>query len=511
MIDVSPFQMETVTGILRRHVPDCEVRAFGSRATWTAKDYSDLDLAVVGKEKLSSKILFALKEDFQESNLPFRVDVLDWNSISKEFRKVIEKNYEVVQKIKGNKQTQISGIPEGWNFVALRNVAKVNEKTIGREYAFDYIEYIDIASVDKGRLLATQKISRNEAPSRAQRIVRDNDILLSTVRPNLKHFAFIQKAEPSLIASTGFAVISAREIDPGYLYYYLTTDKYTNFLVAIADSHTSTYPAFNPDVLENSEIPVPSNAGEQRAIAKILSDLDAKIELNHQMNKTLEQIAQAIFKRWFVDFEFPGYEKTKFVDGLPEGWGVSKISDLVQVLSGFAFKSSGFADDGRYRLVTIKNVQDGYFEGAMTDGLSMLPDKMPEHCKLQNGDILLSLTGNVGRICLVVGENYLLNQRVAKLSPINKIDYGFIYLLFREDKMLTMLENLSSGTAQQNLSPIKAAQISITIPARVVMEQFGKIVNPMFEMILDNLSQNISLSQIRDSLLPRLMSGKIRV
>ena len=96
MIDVTPEQLKTIQKILNQHVPDCEVRAFGSRVTGTAKDYSDLDLAIVGKTKLPDKILYALKDDFEESDIPFRVDVLDWNAISKEFQKVVEKKYEVV-------------------------------------------------------------------------------------------------------------------------------------------------------------------------------------------------------------------------------------------------------------------------------------------------------------------------------------------------------------------------------------------------------------------------------
>lgn len=98
MIDVLPHYLEIVLKILQKHVPECEVRAFGSRITRTVKPYSDLDLAVVGKEKLANKTLYALKDDFEESDLPFRVDVLDWCSISKEFREVIEKNFLVIQK-----------------------------------------------------------------------------------------------------------------------------------------------------------------------------------------------------------------------------------------------------------------------------------------------------------------------------------------------------------------------------------------------------------------------------
>ena len=98
MIDVNPNHLETVTRILAGQVPECEVRAFGSRVTWTAKDYSDLDLVVVGERALEPDALRRLKEAFEESDLPFRVEVLDWHAISPAFQKVIEKKYEVVQK-----------------------------------------------------------------------------------------------------------------------------------------------------------------------------------------------------------------------------------------------------------------------------------------------------------------------------------------------------------------------------------------------------------------------------
>ena len=97
MIDVSPNHIETVLGILARHVPECEARIFGSRFSGTAKRYSDLDIALVGREKLDWRVMAAIKEEFQESELPFRVDILDWNNTSAEFRKVIEESgYKVM-------------------------------------------------------------------------------------------------------------------------------------------------------------------------------------------------------------------------------------------------------------------------------------------------------------------------------------------------------------------------------------------------------------------------------
>jgi len=97
MIDLASHQLETVRAILARHVPDCEVRAFGSRVSGPPKNYSDLDLAVVAAGKLNPDALRHLKEAFEESDLPFRVDVLDWHDVSPEFQAVIAKDYEVVQ------------------------------------------------------------------------------------------------------------------------------------------------------------------------------------------------------------------------------------------------------------------------------------------------------------------------------------------------------------------------------------------------------------------------------
>jgi type I restriction enzyme S subunit len=129
MIDITPIHLETIKRILAEHVPDCEVRAFGSRVTWTAKDYSDLDLAVVGVRALDPEALRRLKEAFEESNLPFRVDVLDWHAISNNFRKVIEKNFEVIQS--SAKRSQ--GMAGEWLMMTLReaNIALIDCFEVG--------------------------------------------------------------------------------------------------------------------------------------------------------------------------------------------------------------------------------------------------------------------------------------------------------------------------------------------------------------------------------------------
>jgi len=136
---------------------------------------------------------------------------------------------------------------------------------------------------------------------------------------------------------------------------------------------------------------------------------------------------------------------------------------------------------------------------------------MPDYCNLETGDILLSLTGNVGRVCHVIGENYFLNQRVAKLQAKEKSDYGFVYTMFRQNSMIGLLESISAGTAQQNLSPIKTADLEIIIPSRKILDEFANTINPMIDKMLDNKLQIQSLARSRDALLPRLMSGEVRV
>ena len=97
MIDIAPQHLEIIKGILKKHIPDCQVRIFGSRINGAAKKYSDLDLVIIGKTKVPKKIIYLLREDFQESDLPFRVEIMDWQAISEDFRKIIQKQYEVIQ------------------------------------------------------------------------------------------------------------------------------------------------------------------------------------------------------------------------------------------------------------------------------------------------------------------------------------------------------------------------------------------------------------------------------
>ena len=246
----------------------------------------------------------------------------------------------------------------------------------------------------------------------------------------------------------------------------------------------------------------------QKEIAIILSRYDSLIENYQKQIKLLEEAAQRFYKEWFVDLHFPGHENTKIIDGVPEGWEKKKIKDFVELQNGYAFKSSTFEEGCPYKIVTIKNVKDGVFECENVSTIRTVPEKMPNHCFLKDGDILLSLTGNVGRVCMVIGENYLLNQRVAKL----KTDYpAFTYSLFRSHEMFITVCNLANGAAQQNVSPLRIGDINIVMANDELMKKFEGGAGVYVDEIIKHHHQIRFLTEARDRLLPKLMSGEIKV
>lgn len=298
-------------------------------------------------------------------------------------------------------------------------------------------------------------------------------------------------------------IIDNKVADYEYVYYYLCT-LYSKF---VSLKNGGAQPNLNAKIIKGIEIILPTIETQQR-IATILSRYDSLIENYQKQIKLLEEAAQRLYKEWFVDLRFPGYENTPVVDGVPEGWEKKKINSIIELQSGFAFKSLSFDDDGIYKIVTIKNVKDGVFDGNNVSRIVSIPDNMPKHCALVNGDILLSLTGNVGRICIVNGEDYLLNQRVAKLKTDFK---AYTYCLFRSRDMFIEVNNLANGAAQQNVSPLRIGEMKILLPNNDMLQKFESISSKLFTRIISINSQIRLLTEARDRLLPKLMSGEIEV
>lgn len=246
----------------------------------------------------------------------------------------------------------------------------------------------------------------------------------------------------------------------------------------------------------------------QDKVVSILSVYDELIETNNKRINTLEQMAENLYKEWFVRFRFPGHKTAEFENGIPKTWDKKKISDIVEFLNGFAFKSEDYDDEGEYIVITIKNVQDGKLDMSSIERICTIPYGMPDYCILSKGDILMSLTGNVGRVCIVSENNCLLNQRVCKI--VSQYPY-YVFVFFKQEVIFQTLCNIAYGTAQLNLSPILAGKIKVFFPSVGLMKQYNDIVAPFYNEIQRLNEQNQSLVKQRDLLLPRLMSGKLEV
>jgi len=338
----------------------------------------------------------------------------------------------------------------------------------------------------------TKRVNKSEYLKHSKPI--NERTLLLGINGTIGNVAYY-KNEKCMLGKSACYINVNDETDLQFIYYTLVNKDFQNYIEGIATGTTILNVPLKG--IREYTVKLPS-LPEQRAIASILSSLDDKIDLLHRQNATLEKMAETLFRQWFV-------EEAK------EEWKNGKVSDLIKILSGYAFKSSSFVESGKYRLITIKGVQDGYLELNNADKIEEVPDRMPDFCKLEIGDIILSLTGNVGRCCLVDTTDLLLNQRVAKLHPIYERDRAYTYFLFRQPQIKQLLEEMGKGTAQPNLSPIETSNMELIIPDEEKLIEFSVMATPLLNKMLFNKKSIQTLTALRDTLLPKLMSGEVRV
>lgn len=363
-------------------------------------------------------------------------------------------------------------------------------------------------NIGKGRLLldSVHRVSESVYNKRNARAVPQDDDLVFAREAPAGNVAIIKNGEKVCLGQrTVLLRPNKKLVNPDFLTYFLLAPEQQYGLLGTANGATVSH--VNIPTIRELKINLPPLQVQNR-IAGFITAYDDLIENNQKQIKLLEEAAQRLYKEWFVDLRFPGHETTPIVNGVPKGWKQDTINSIIELQSGFAFKSADFCASGTYKIVTIKNVQDGLFDGQNVSRINDIPARMPTHCQLNDGDILLSLTGNVGRVCVVNGQDYLLNQRVAKI----KSDYpAYAYCLFRSSDMFTAMGNLANGAAQQNLSPIKTGQIKILIPPVSLLVHFEVTASAYMKQML-NLNKQIELlQQARDRLLPKLMSGEKEV
>ena len=352
-----------------------------------------------------------------------------------------------------------------------------------------------------------------EAEAQKKYELHVGDVVLAMDRPwvtaGLK-WAYIKPHDPkSLLVQRVSRLRAKNGLNQTYLRCLISSGYFSSYIQPIVTGVN--VPHISGKQIGDFKIPLPPLPIQQK-IAAIISAYDNLIENNQRRIALLEKMAEELYREWFVRMRFPGHEQVKKVKGVPEGWSVRKISDLADFLSGYSFKSETYTPTGKYGVVTIKNVQDGYFIPECSDFIEGAPSNMKEHCYLQAGDVLMSLTGNVGRVCHVYGNNLLLNQRVAKLVPKISNASQFVFYTFNNQSMIQLVENLSLGsTAQMNLSPILLGKQKLVIPSDDLLVRFEEVTQPMHQKKMLLLQKNRLLEKFRNQLLPRLISGKLSV
>ena len=302
-----------------------------------------------------------------------------------------------------------------------------------------------------------------------------------------------------------------------YLYYLLKSMDLASMNVG------SAVPSLTTEVLNKVEINVPDEA-TQIEIAQILSSLDDKIELNLQMNQTLEAMAQALFKEWFVNFNFPNFDG-ELENGLPKGWRMGKFEELMEFTNGYAFKSTDLLDnyeDDCYFVFKMGNIKKG--GGLKYDGTKSFYKK--ENAKnleryiLKRGDLLMCMTDMKDNVALLghtalmnEDDKFIVNQRVGLLRPRNdiSIDYPYLYILTNFPEFIVELRSRANRGVQVNLSTSEIKNIQVVIPPKNINALFDSTLKPVFNKIFSNIEQIQSLTQTRDTLLPKLMTGKIEI
>ncbi len=281
-------------------------------------------------------------------------------------------------------------------------------------------------------------------------------------------------------------------LNPEYLKYYLLNPPFKNYMLGLASSG-ATRNALTKVMIEDFDIALPDLPTQTR-IAEILSSLDDKIELNRRMNQTLEAIAQTLFKEWFVNFNFPGFNG-ELVDGLPKGWQMYELGDVSTLIAG-GDKPKNFSSQLNEEFkVPI------YSNGITNEGLYGYTD-LP---RIYEESVTVSARGTIGYVCLRM-HPYVPIVRLIAIIPHKKLlSSKYLYLWLKN-------QNISgTGTTQQQLTVPDFKSTKILIPEIEIIKQFTAITNSIFEQIYANQHESLTLNQLRDSLLPKLMRGELLV
>ena len=537
-LEIRPDHLKIVEEILEKHLPDREVWAFGSRVNGTAKETSDLDLVVIAETPLDFQRLGSLRDDFSESNLPYKVDVVDWAKIGETFREIIRKEKVVIQK--DPSQGLCGRVPHGRNLESVgrewsqTTLGSLTEWTSGGtpskqepSYWNGDIPWISASTMKTIRLENSELKVTASGLEHGSRSAEAGSVLLLVRGSELHKRIPIGIATRTLAFNQDVKALKARaSLMPEYLLYWFLGNVET--LLNKVEFTGIGAGKLDTDVLKNLPFQLPS-LPEQRAIAHILGTLDDKIELNRRMNETLEAMAQALFKSWFVDFDpvrakaegrdtglpkeiadlFPdGFEESELGE-IPKGWKLSSVGEIVELNPSEKIKKETLA----YYIDMASIPTTGSYPA------SPIMRSFSSGSKFRNGDTLLA------RItpCLENGKTAFIqllpdhevgwgSTEFIVLRPKDPFPKEFGYLLARNKSFREhAIQSMSGTSGRQRVQETSIAAFRIAEPSSKILKVFGNLVRQLFRAVKLHSEEVLTLTSTRENLLPKLLSGEIRV
>ena len=358
------------------------------------------------------------------------------------------------------------------------DLIETNAKSIGKGYPYSKILYLDTGSITCNKIESLQECEIGEAPSRAKRMVRKEDIIYSSVRPDQLHYGFIKNPQDNLVVSTGFVTITCNKaiLYPKFLYYYLTQSQITEYLHSVAEASTSAYPSLRPNDIESLDISLPP-LDEQKRIAGVLSSLDDKIDLLNRENATLEVLAETLFRHYFIENPDPT-------------WKEGKMGELITVSSGKGLKRTDFVDSGLYPVL----------------GANGEIGRTNEYHIGENENVLYTgRVGTLGKVFRLENERAWLSDNTLIIKSINY--YNYVYFLLKQAN----LQDYDVGSTQPLIRQSDIIDIDVIIPNNDSIVKFEREISQLFKKIKSNQQQMQTLAIQRDTLLPRLMSSEVKV
>ena len=384
-----------------------------------------------------------------------------------------------------------------WKKYRIGDICKTNTSQYSPKEGWDEFLYLDTGNITRNTIDEIARYSSTaELPSRARRKVISDDIIFSTVRPNQCHFGILSNPPANLLVSTGFTVITANKeiVDSYYLYYYLTQDSIVDYLHSIGEQAVSAYPSIKAQDIEDLEIVLP-DLSTQNNIAKTLRALDKKIQLNRQINDNLEQQAQNIFNHYFIESQT---ELGPYSEGF--------LTDIAVYLNGLAmqkFRPEG--SDSGLPVLKIKELGQRSCDNNSDRCSSAIKDEYI----VNDGDVIFSWSGTL-LVDLWCGGKCGLNQHLFKVTSDSYPTWFFYFwtkhhldnfIRVAKDKAVTM----------GHIKRTELEKANVIIPSQEKLSEIDNILSPIIDGIITHRIEIRRLAQLRDTLLPELMSGELKI